>query len=141
MPLSRHWRRADLVYIQTVLMHIHTAVSHFLGLANMVNTANKFVLLMENQQCHNFVRDIDNLWNGGHFDWDDMHMYRLDRSTAARTILLSKTPQDYPVLTSDAQIRDGLKPSQRRLRRANEDSDRGLFGEPLGSSLGRVQLR
>tara|TARA_R110002072_G_scaffold54333_11_gene142645 strand:- start:1227 stop:2039 length:813 start_codon:yes stop_codon:yes gene_type:complete len=132
MPLSRHWPRADMVYSQTVLMHIHTAVSHFVGLANMVNTANKFVLIMENQQCHNFVRDIDNLWRGGHFNWDDLHMYRLDGATGARTILLSNEAQDYPVLTSDAQLRAGLKPSQRRLKRADEDSARGLFGMPRG---------
>ncbi|MGJ8571702.1 MAG: hypothetical protein ACSHXI_13475 [Hoeflea sp.] len=130
MPFSRHWPRADMVYSQTVLMHIHTAVSHFVGLANMVNTANRFVLIMENQQCHNFVRDIQNLWNGGHFNWDTMHMYRFDGSTGARTILLSKEPRDYPVLTSDAQLREGLKPSQRRLKRADEDSARGSFGIP-----------
>ena len=132
MPLSRHWPRADMVYSQTVLMHIHTAVSHFVGLANMVNTANQFVLIMENQQCHNFVSDIENLWKGGHFSWDNMHMYRFDGATGARTILLSKEPQIFPVLTSDAQLREGLKPSLRRLKRADEDSARGLFGMPLG---------
>ncbi|MEP4035483.1 MULTISPECIES: class I SAM-dependent methyltransferase [unclassified Pseudophaeobacter] len=132
MPFSNHWPRADFVYSQTVLMHIHTAVSHFVALANMVNSANQFVLLMENQQCHNFVADISNLWKGGHFNWQTMHMYRFDGSTGARTILLSKEEQDLPVLTSDEQLREGLKPSKRRLKRADEDSARGSFGVPLG---------
>lgn len=132
MPLSRHWPRADLVYSQTVLMHIHTAVSHFVGLSNMVNTADKYVLLMENQQCHNFVEDITNLWEGGHFAWDSLHMYRFDGTTGARTVVLSKTPLDLPELTSDAALREGLKPSQRRLKRAAEDSARAIFGVPRG---------
>jgi len=70
MPFSHKWPRADFVFSQTVLMHIHTAVSHFVGLANMVNMSNKYVLLMENYQCHNFVEDITGLWEGGHFNWD-----------------------------------------------------------------------
>ncbi len=131
MPFSHHWPRADFVYSQTVLMHIHTAVSHFVALANMVNSADRFVLLMENQQCHNFVSDIGNLWRGGHFSWQTMHMYRFDGSTGARTILLSKEERDLPVLASDDQLREGLKPSKRRLKRADEGSARGMFGVPL----------
>ncbi|WP_432816831.1 hypothetical protein [Sulfitobacter sp. JB4-11] len=128
MPLSRHWPHADLVYSQTVLMHIHTAVSHFVGLANMVNTARKYVLLMENQQCHNFVEDIINLRDGGHFAWQEMFIHRFDGTTGARTILLSKERLDLPELSSDAALRDGLKPSRRRLKRATADSARGTFG-------------
>jgi hypothetical protein len=132
MPFSHHWPRADFVYSQTVLMHIHTAVSHFVALANMVNSANQFVLLMENQQCHNFVADISNLWGGGHFNWSSLHMYQFDGSSGARAILLSKEELDLPILNSDAQLRQGLKPSKRRLKRAEEDSARGMFGKPLG---------
>ena len=43
-------------------------------------------------------------------------------------ILLAREALDYPVLESDAQLRAGLKPSVRRLKRADEDSARGLFG-------------
>ena len=131
MPLSRHWPRAELIYSQAVLMHIHTAVSHFVGLANMVNSSDRFVLLMENYQCHNFIADIQALQKGGHFDWPEMHIHRFDGSTGARAILLARDKQDLPELTSDAQIREGLKPSDRRLKRSNEDSARGLFG-PAG---------
>jgi len=130
MPFSHHWPKAEFVYSQTVLMHIHTAVSHFIGLANMVRMAEKYVLLMENHQCHNFHQDIANLWNGGHFDWDSLYVYRFDGSTGARAVLLSKEPLDYPLLTSDAQMREGLKFSARRIKRANEDSARGIFGIP-----------
>lgn len=128
MPLSRHWPRAEFVYSQAVLMHIHTAVSHFMGLTNMVNLSERFVLLMENYQCHNFIEDIQNLRDGGHFDWPDMHIYRFDGSAGARAILLSRDVLDLPRISSDAQIREGLKRSERRLKRSAEDSARGIFG-------------
>jgi hypothetical protein len=128
MPFSKHWPQADLVYSQAVIMHIHTAVSHFVGLANMVSVARKYVLLLENLQCHNFVRDIGALMKGGHLAWDDLYMYQVEGSTGGRGILLSRSALDYQKLTSDTQIREGLKPSQRRLRRAQDDSARGIFG-------------
>ncbi|UWQ16208.1 trans-aconitate 2-methyltransferase [Jannaschia sp. M317] len=128
MPFSRNWVQSDLVYSQTVLMHIHTAVSHFVALSNMVALAERYVLLMENQQCHNFVEDIGNLHAGGHFAWDSLHVYRFDGTDGARTILLSKNPLPMEPLTTDAQLRAGLKPSPRRLKRAREDSARGTFG-------------
>jgi hypothetical protein len=131
MPYSGRWPMADLVYTQAVLMHIHTAVSHFVGLANMVRMAKKFVLLMENQQCHNFVADIENLFAGGHLHWETLHIHQFDGSRGARGVLLSKTALDYPVLGSDGQIREGVKPSARRRVRADEDSARGIFGFAL----------
>ncbi|WP_372884706.1 hypothetical protein [Shimia sp.] len=128
MPWSRQWPRADLVYTQAVLMHIHTAVSHFVALANLVAMAERYVLLMENYQCHDFLSDIDNLWRGGHLAWDSLHIHRFDGSTGARAILLSREELDYEKLSTDAQIRQGLAPSPRRLKRAAEDSARGSFG-------------
>lgn len=128
MPYSRNWPRAEFVYTQAVIMHIHTAVSHFVALSNLVAMSDKYVLLMENYQCHNFVTDIQNLWNGGHLAWDRLHIYRFNGSTGARAILLSSEKLEYPELTSDAQIREGLEPSNRRLKRSSEDSERGTFG-------------
>ncbi|NOR32067.1 MAG: hypothetical protein GQ539_13355 [Sulfitobacter sp.] len=128
MPFSHHWPRAELVYSQAVLMHIHTAVSHFVALTSMVNSADRFVLLVENIQCHNFVADIKALHEGGHFNWPEMNMYLVVGSTGARGILLSKEKQDLPLLTSDAQLREGAKYSKRRITRANEDSARATFG-------------
>lgn len=128
MPFSHLWPRAELVYTQAVIMHIHTAVSHLVALANLVRSAGKYVLLVENQQCHNFVRDIRALHAGGHLDWDELHVHRIDGSTGARGILLARESLDLPVPETDADMRDGLKPSARRLRRSDEDSARGLFG-------------
>lgn len=141
MPLSKAWPRADLIYSQAVLMHIHTAVSHFVGLANMVALSRRYVLLMENLQCHNFVSDLRALHQGGHLAWDDLHIHCFDGSTGARAILLSKTPLDLPVLTSDAECRAGVQPSARRLKRSDDDSGRGTFGfqTPGKATAGPVQ--
>lgn len=128
MPYSTQWPKVDLVYSQAVIMHIHTAVSHFVALANMVRMAREYVLLIENNQCHNFVLDIQNLQVGGHLDWDKLHILQVEGSTGARGIVLSRSALDYSVLRSDVQIREGLKPSIRRLRRADEDSARAMFG-------------
>lgn len=128
MPFSDHWPRADLVYTQAVLMHIHTAVSHFVGLANLFRQADAQVLLVENQQCHDFVADILNLRAGGHLPWDALHLYRFEGSTGARALLASRVPLDLPEVTTDAQMREGVAPSARRLKRAAEDSARGIFG-------------
>ncbi|MCB1362539.1 MAG: hypothetical protein KDK02_00350 [Rhodobacteraceae bacterium] len=128
MPFSHRWPAPDMVYTQAVIMHIHTAVSHFVAIANMVRMARKHVLLVENRQCHNFLRDIRALHDGGHLDWDSLHLHLFEGSGGARAILLAREALDYPVLESDAQLRAGLKPSVRRLKRADEDSARGLFG-------------
>ncbi len=128
MPYSKAWPTAELVYTQAVIMHIHTAVSHFVALSNLVRAAGKWVLLVENWQCHHFVRDLQLLHGNGHLEWDDLHIYRVEGSTGGRGILLSRLPMDLPALTGDDDIREGLAPSKRRLKRADQDSARGLFG-------------
>lgn len=128
MPLSRHWPRAELVYSQAVLMHIHTAVSHFVALANMVNMSDRFVVLVENYQCHNFVAETLALHEGGHLDWPKLHIYRFEGSTGARAVLLSREKLDRTEIASDADMREGLKVSARRLKRCAEDSARAIYG-------------
>jgi hypothetical protein len=128
MPFSSQWPAADLVYTQAVIMHIHTAVSHMVALANLVRQAQKYVLLMENLQCHNFVRDVQALAQGGHLPWAQVVAHRVDGSGGARALLLAQEALDFPVIRSDVELREGLKPSQRRLTRSDEDSARGLFG-------------
>jgi SAM-dependent methyltransferase len=127
MPFSTNWPKVDLVYTQAVIMHIHTAVSHLVALSNMFCCAKKHVLLVENNQCHNFVKDIMALHSGGHSPWQNVQLYIFERN-GARGIIASNQTLDLPILNSDAELRGGIKPSQRRLKRSNDDSARGLFG-------------
>ena len=127
MPYSSNWPKVDLVYSQAVIMHIHTAVSHLVALSNMFQCAKTHVLLVENTQCHNFVEDIMALHSDGHLPWQNMHLHVFERYNA-RGILASKQTLDLPILSSDRQLREGVKPSLRRLKRSNDDSSRGLYG-------------
>lgn len=128
MPFSENWPRADLVYTQAVIMHIHTAVSHFVAMSNMMRMANKYVLWMENVQCHEFVAEIRALHAGGHSGWPALHLYEFNGSHGARAILASKAPLDYPGLVDDAQLRRDVKRSDRRLKRSAEGLARATFG-------------
>lgn len=132
MPYSDRWPQVDLIYSQAVMMHIHTAVSHLIALSNMFRCANKHVLLVENVQCHNFVEDILALRDGGHLPWQDMQLHVFERH-GARAILASNQTLDLPTLISDDQIREGLQPSRRRLKRSTDDSARGLYGFKLNN--------
>ena len=127
MPYSTHWPRAELVYSQAVIMHIHTAVSHLVALSNMFHCAERHVFLVENTQCHNFVEILTELHEGGHLPWKTMQLHIFER-TGARGIMASNQDLDLQVLRSDVQLREGLKPSKRRLKRADADSARGLYG-------------
>ena len=127
MPYSSQWPSVDLIYSQAVIMHIHTAVSHLVALSNMFRCAKKHVLLVENTQCHNFVEDIMALRCGGHLPWRSVQLHLFERH-GARGLLASNQTLDLPVLSSDKQLRENLKPSQRRLKRSNDDSARGLYG-------------
>ena len=131
MPFSNKWPKVELVYSQAVLMHIHTAVSHFVAFANMINQSTKHLVLMENYQCHNFVEEAQALFNGGHTNWPRMKIYRFDGSHGAQIILLSQEDLDYQTLSSDAEIRHGLTVSNRRLKRGQEDFGRATFGESI----------
>ncbi|MEM6619319.1 MAG: class I SAM-dependent methyltransferase [Pseudomonadota bacterium] len=128
MPFSDHWPQAELVFSQAVIMHIHTAVSHFVALSNMMRMAGRYVLWMENVQCHEFVAEVQALHAGGHSGWDVMHLYRFDGSHGAAALLASKTPLDLPPVTCDADMRAGVTVSERRLRRSAEGSARATYG-------------
>jgi hypothetical protein len=128
MPFSKYWPNADFVYSQAVIMHIHTAVSHFVALSNMFSMANKYVFLMENLQCHNFISEIQSLHDGGHIAWDELYIHQFEGSAGARGILCSKEKLNYPIVNSDEELRKGIKFSKRRIKRSNEDNARGIFG-------------
>tara|TARA_B100001113_G_C20737192_1_gene460654 strand:+ start:178 stop:396 length:219 start_codon:yes stop_codon:yes gene_type:complete len=64
---------------------------------------------------------------GGHLPWQNMQVHLFERH-GARGILASNQTLDLPVLSSDKQLRESIKPSQRRLKRSNDDSARGLYG-------------
>jgi trans-aconitate methyltransferase len=104
MPMSSQWPRADLVYTQAVLMHIQTAVSHLVGLANIINLADRFVILMENYGRHHFTDDIKRLADGGHLDWPEVNFHYLPVAGRPYCLVLAKGACDLPRLTDYASL-------------------------------------
>ena len=75
MPPMKEFPEADLVYSQAVLMHIQSGNSHLVALSNMFLMAKKAVVLMENFKRHNFLQDIQMLYQKGMILWDDCNFY------------------------------------------------------------------
>jgi len=98
MPFSSHWRTADLVYSQAVMMHIKTAVSHLVALANMFRLAQRHVVLMENYGCHPFVEDIQMLHAGGHLPWENIYFQEAHYDGQPYCLVVSREPCDLPAL-------------------------------------------
>ncbi|MEZ6131738.1 MAG: class I SAM-dependent methyltransferase [Planctomycetaceae bacterium] len=98
MPLSKKWPRVDLVYSQAVIMHIKTAVSHLNALANMFNLASDYVVLVENFGCHHFADDIRRLHDGGHLNWDQVHLYVHHYDGQPYGLIASRQPCELPPL-------------------------------------------
>ena len=67
------------------------------------------------------------LHSGGHLPWQIVQLYIFERH-GVRGVIASNQTLDLPILKSDVELREGIKPSQRRLKRSNDDSARGLYG-------------
>jgi SAM-dependent methyltransferase len=104
MPMSRRWPRADLVYTQAVLMHIQTAVSHLVALANLINLADRYVVLMENYRRHPFVDDVSRLAEGGHLDWPEVNFHYYPVDGRPYCLVLARGACDLPRLTDYASL-------------------------------------
>jgi hypothetical protein len=85
-------------------MHIQTAVSHLVGLANIINLADRFVILMENYGRHHFTDDIKRLADGGHLDWPEVNFHYLPVAGRPYCLVLAKGACDLPRLTDYASL-------------------------------------
>lgn len=94
---------ADVVFSQAVLMHIQTGNGHRVALWNLFSLASKQVLLMENWDRHEFVRDILSLSRAGILSWDRVHLYWFlgtRSSQGSRVLIASREELDLPPATS-----------------------------------------
>jgi ubiquinone/menaquinone biosynthesis C-methylase UbiE len=69
---------ADLVFTQTVVMHIQKDQRHLAALRNMFRVSRKYIVLMENWLSHNFFADLTKLSREPGFPWQALHMYLVD---------------------------------------------------------------
>lgn len=92
--------QVDVAYTQAVLMHINTGYNYLHALANMFRYAQKQVVLMENWSCHNFLQDIQFLFQNKMIGWDTLFYYYRESPELhiPHIMVLSSVPLDYPEL-------------------------------------------
>ncbi len=90
LPPSNQFPIADVVYSQAVIMHIQSANSHLVALANMFRMAEKSIILMENFKRHNFVDDINMLHKKGMIDWKTINFYIHRFENKPHVLIVSK---------------------------------------------------
>ena len=90
-PIPTKTSKKELVYTQTVIMHIQKKKRHMDALRNMFHSSNKYIVLMENWSRHNFYEDIKKISKEEHFPWKKLYIYKVD-SGKQIALVLSKIP-------------------------------------------------
>ncbi|MFH0892352.1 MAG: class I SAM-dependent methyltransferase [Candidatus Falkowbacteria bacterium] len=93
---------ADIAYTMAVIMHIHKGDTHLTALANLFNSANKQVVMVERWKNHDFMTDILNLQKTGKINWKNILFYARgnEKEHGSRIMVCSKTPLNYEAATS-----------------------------------------
>jgi SAM-dependent methyltransferase len=86
--------KVDLVFTQTVIMHIQKDRRHLTALRNIFQTSKRHILLMENWRSHNFFADIKRVAAEPGFPWNALHMYLVDDGKQQILVVLSNTRID-----------------------------------------------
>lgn len=94
LPHPRGTAPADVVFAQAVLMHIQTGNGHRVALWNVFDLALNHVVLMENLERHDLIRDISELWARNILPWEKLHLYRAPAASGPPIIVASKSPVD-----------------------------------------------
>ncbi len=111
VPFDDSFQKVDLAYTHAVIMHIKTDDSHLVVLANLFNISQKYVVLMENWQAHEFLKDVRYLFNKKLISWDKLYVYyriaKEDPST--RVMICSRSPLNYSELTDYREMTKGIE--------------------------------
>ena len=110
LPHSTQLPIVDVCFTQTVIMHIKTGNGHLVALANLFKIATKQVVLMENWTQHNFLSDIQMLWDKKMIPWSDLFCYYRNSPEYNRPHLMvvSATKIDFEPLTDYRILLDPL---------------------------------
>lgn len=110
LPLPVNTQEVDIAYTQAVIMHIQTGNAHKVALRNLFHAATRQVVLMENWKRHNFMEDINELFNKNIIPWKQIFYYYRDSEELKKPhiMLVSAVPlpqykilEDYRVLAEN----------------------------------------
>jgi SAM-dependent methyltransferase len=99
----------DIVYTQAVIMHIRQ--NHLNALTNLFSIAKKQIVLMENWKRHDFMTDIQTLFQKKKLPWEKLHFYYRESPFTKKPHLMIVSGQElpqYPVLTDYRILRDTI---------------------------------
>lgn len=96
----------DLAFTQAVIMHIHEDDKHKIALANLFNTAKKYVILVERWKNHTYIKDIKDLLSKKIIKWDKINFYYKNYPSTNVPCLIICSPEQlsYPALSSDEKL-------------------------------------
>jgi hypothetical protein len=94
LPPSRDYPRAEAVYTQAVVMHIHAGNGHLVALANIFRMATRHVVMVENWWRHWFMDDIAMLYQRGMIEWPRLRLYF--RRHAGRPYMMVASQEELP---------------------------------------------
>ena len=77
----------ELIYTQTVIMHLQKKNNHLDALRNIFQSSKKFVVLMENWERHNFYEDIKKISKEENFPWKRVYFYKVDSGVQISMVL------------------------------------------------------
>src|SRR3989344_700334 len=71
--------KADLVFTQAVLMHIERRKFYIQALKNILSSTNKIVVLVENWDRRDYIKDIKELFNSQNLPWKNLYFYTTNK--------------------------------------------------------------
>ena len=101
LPYSTRWPVVELAFTQAVIMHIHTGNDHYEAISNLLRTATKYVVLMENWERHNFMQIINELRKTNRILWKELFFYyrRSPELDKPHLMVVSSVELPYETLT------------------------------------------
>ena len=84
----------NMMYTQAVIMHLHKSDNHLDALTNMINSVDKYVVLIENWTRHNFIEDIKRISLGLK---EKISLYKVDNGKQV-ALIISKVPIENKLL-------------------------------------------
>ncbi len=102
--------RVDVVFTQAVIMHIRQ--NHLNALINLFRIARYQVVLMENWKRHEFMPDIQRLFDEKKLPWNQVYFYyrTSDATGKPHLMILSSEPlPEYPALGDYSILRNAVE--------------------------------
>jgi hypothetical protein len=100
--------KADVVFAATVLMHIKEREKYLSALNNLLHSARKYVVILDNWGDHNYVEDIRQILMQGDDDALSVNMYQYNSGAAKALVLVlngESLPSSYSAVVGTNDLR------------------------------------